>query len=252
MLMGNMIGIHQQAGVVMAYVATPEPDVICHGAVIVLHDIWGLTDHIKSVADRFATLGYYVLAPDLLFATAEKRAQAVEMQKDLFSVQTEVREAAIRKLQTLLTSTQTPQFASLTLARLESCFEYVYNQPVVRQKVAIVGFGFGGTYTYSLAVRDSRLRAAIPFYGHAAYHELELRHISCPILAFYGARDGRSVRELATLGPHMLHAGVQFTPVIYDDAGPSFFNESNSATYNHEAATDSWHRTVNFLRLTMA
>src|SRR4051812_29512353 len=114
MLMGSMIGIHQQAGVVMAYVATPAPDVICHGAIIVLHDIWGSTDHIKGVADRFAALGYYVLAPDVLFTSDEKRARASEMQKNLLSAEPDVRNEAVRKLRTLLMSTQTPQFASLT------------------------------------------------------------------------------------------------------------------------------------------
>jgi carboxymethylenebutenolidase len=101
-----------------------------------------------------------------------------------------------------------------------------------------------------LAVRDSRLRAAVPFYGHAAYHELELRHIACPVMAFYGRRDGVT-QELADIVPHMAHAGVRFTPVVYDDAGPSFFNESIAATYNRTAAEDSWHRLVSFLRLAL-
>lgn len=247
-----MIGIHQQAGVVSAYTAMPARDVACRGAVIVLHDIWGLTDHIKGVADRFASTGYYAIAPDLLFTTAEKRKVAEEVQKSFdaaHSTSTE-RADAIRKFRALLASTQTPQFTSLALSRLESCLEYIYNQPIVRQKVAVVGFGFGGTYAYSLAVRDSRLRAAVPFYGHAGYHELELRHIACPILAFYGGLDAVT-RELTTLVPNMVRAGVHFTPVIYDNAGPSFFNDANSATYDRQSAEDSWHRLISFLRLSL-
>lgn len=250
MLMGDIIGIHQQTGVVSAYVATPPLDVTTRGAILLLHDIWGLTDHIKSVADRFAAVGYYVMAPDLLFTNPEKRQQADELQKNLLASDHETREKAVAKFRELLASTHTPQFASMTLSKLEACFEYVYNQPVNRQKVAVVGFGFGGTYAYSLAVRDSRLRAAVPFYGHAAYHELELRHIACPIMAFYGGGEGVS-RELAGLTPHMAHAGVRFTPITYDDAGTSFFNDTNSVTYNRVAAEDSWHRLVGFLRTVM-
>ncbi len=251
MLMGNTIGIHQQTGVVSAYVATPPPDVICKGAILVLHDIWGVTAHIKSVADRFAGIGYYAMAPDLLFANPEKRQQAEEVQKQLFSADPAARAEAMKKFRVLLGSTQTPQFASMTFSKLESCFEYVYNQPVVRQKVGVVGFGFGGTYAYSLAVRDSRLRAAVPFDGHEAYHELELRHISCPIMAFYGHREGVA-KELENITPHMIRAGIRFTPVVYNEAGPSFFNDTNPVTYNARAADDAWHRMVSFLRLALA
>lgn len=248
MLMGNMIGIHQQTGVISAYTAMPPEDMQCHGAVLLLHDIWGLTDHIKSVADRLAKTGYYVMAPELLFMTPEKRASATEMHKGLVSVEPQERNEAMRKFQTLLNSTQTPQFESLTLSRLEACFAYVYNQPFVRQKVAVMGFGFGGTYTFALAVRNSRLKAAVPFYGHAGYHELELRHITCPILAFYGGQDNLA-REVSVLTPRMAHVGVRYTPVTYDTAGPSFFNDSNSGTYDRTSAEDAWHRLVSFLRL---
>jgi carboxymethylenebutenolidase len=245
--MGDMIGIHQQAGVVSAYVAKPPEAVPCRGAIMVLHDIWGLTDHIKGVADRFAAIGYYSIAPDMLYTTDEKRKMAEVVMHALASPRHEERELATKGLRTLLASTQTPQFTSLTLSRLEACFEYVYNQPLIHQKIAAVGFGFGGTYTYALAVRDSRLRGAIPFYGHAGYHELELRHIACPVLAFYGGKD-MVTNELIRLAPRMMRAGIRFTPVIYDDAGPSFFNDSNYATYNEHAASDAWHRMTSFLR----
>lgn len=249
MLMGTMIGIHQQAGTIAAYVTTPPAEIQRRGAVIVVHDIWGLTDHIKDVTERLASAGYCAIAPDFLFMTPEKQRLAEEIQRGLMSKHHEVRNKAMRDFRALLASTQTPQFTSLTLSRLESCFEYVYNLPAVFHKVAAVGFGFGGTYTYMLAVHDSRLGAAVPFYGHASdYLEMELRHITCPILAFYG-KD--SSQELAVLTPRMAKAGVRFAPVMYEDAGASFFNDTNPATFNRVDAEDAWHRLTAFLHTSL-
>lgn len=249
MLMGNTIGIHQQAGVISAYAAMPPEDVICRGAVIVVHDIWGVSDHIKSVADRLAAAGYYAVAPELLFMTPEKRKLADEIQQGIRSTDHKVQQEHMAKFRALVASTQTPQFESLTLSRLETCFEYVYNQPIARQRVSMIGFGFGGIYTYALAVRESRLRSAATFYAHMHnYLELELRHIACPIIAFYGGQDA-GVQELKKIETHMVHAGVRFTPVVYDHAGPSFFDETNDATYDEKAAIDAWRRLTNFLRI---
>lgn len=245
--MGNMIGIHQQSGVISAYLATPTNAVQYHGAVIVVHEIWGVTDHIKRVADRFATAGYYALAPDLIFASDDKRTQSIEIQKELFSSDEAERATALPQFRALMASTQTPQFASITLARLEACFEYVYNQPLVHQRVGVVGFGFGGSYAYALAVHEPRLRAAVSFYGHAAYHELELRHITCPVLAFYGEKDSVTL-DLRQLKPNMQRAHVNFTPVIYRGVRSAFFNDTIPGIYNSTAANDAWRRTTNFLR----
>lgn len=245
--MGNMIGIHQQSGTIQAYVAMPQKPEAFRGGVIIAHELWGLSEHIKSVADRFAAQGFFALAPDLYSGKGGAHSPSDQLQKDLFSSDEHIRFAAQPKFKALIAPTQTPQFTTLAISRLESCFEYVYNQPMVHQKVAVVGFGLGGNYVVSLAVREPRLAGAVLFYGHAQYTSAELRHIKCPILGFYGSKERTLVSQLSTLTENMNRAGVDFHPVLFDGAGHAFFNDSNPYAYNVSAAQDSWHRTINFL-----
>lgn len=245
--MGNMIGIHQQAGIIQAYLTYPEKQARFKGAVIVAHELWGLTGHIKSVADRLADQGYYVLAPDLYSGKNVNRQLSDQLQRDLFDKDDAVRYAAQPKLRAMLAPTQTPQFTSLSLGRLASCFEYMYNQPLVHQKVAIIGFGLGANYSYGLAIREPRLRAAVAFYGHAPTITAELRHISCPVLALYGGNDAGLMPEVSKLKLQMAEAGVDFETVVYEEIGHAFFNDTNDFAYSREAAADAWQRTLTFL-----
>lgn len=245
---GTMIGIHQQAGTVQAYLSVPPKFQHFKGAVIVVHELWGLTSHIKQVSDRIAALGYYVLAPDLYSGKTVNRQLSEELQKALFDKSERVRYAAQPKLRQLIAPTQTPQFTSLALSRLETCFEYMYNQPLVHQKVAMVGFGLGGTYAFSMAMREPRLKAVIPFYGQARYITAELRHISCPVLALYGGKDTGLMADLDKVTKHMQQAGVDFTAVTYANAGHAFFNDANPFAYHQHNSEDAWQRLVSFLR----
>jgi carboxymethylenebutenolidase len=244
---GSMIGISQQAGTIQAYLTVPRETAQFKGAVIVLHEIWGLTEHIKQVADRLATQGYYVLAPDLYSGKGVDRHLSEELQAALFSKSEHTRYAAQPRLRAMIAPTQTPQFTSLALNRLASCFEYMYNLPLVHQRVAIVGFGLGGTYAYSLAMREPRLKGVVPFYGHAKYIVPELRHITCPILAFYGGKDSAQAVELNKLARHMRQANVDFTAVKYTSSGHAFFNDANPFAYRESDANDAWRRMLTFL-----
>jgi carboxymethylenebutenolidase len=116
----------------------------------------------------------------------------------------------------------------LALSRLSSCFEYSYNQPLVHQRVAIVGFGLGGTYALEMAIREPRLRSVVDFYGHAPRISAELRHIKCPVLAFYGEKEHSLIKETEALMASMRRAAVDYKQVIYQSAGHAFFNDANS------------------------
>src|SRR5690349_7453428 len=119
--MGNMIAIHQQAGKIDAYLAVPQKTIVYRGAVIIVHEIWGLTDHIKEVAERVAAQGYYALAPDLYSSSMANRRPSEEFQKELFSKDEKIRYHAQPKLRSIIAPTQTPQFTSLAISRLASC-----------------------------------------------------------------------------------------------------------------------------------
>jgi carboxymethylenebutenolidase len=133
-----------------------------------------------------------------------------------------------------------PEFGKLTTTRLRACFDYLYNLPQVNQKVAVIGFCFGGTYSYGLAVVEPRLKIALPFYGHSDQSVEELKNISCPIRAFYGQNDQALISSLDDLKSRMAEAGVDFAAKVYPDCGHAFFNDSNPAVYNQAAAVDAW------------
>lgn len=215
------------------------------GALIVLHEVWGLVDHIKDVADRFAAEGYLVIAPDLLAKAGPGPELAAELQDKLHDPAT--RAAAQPKLREAMAPLRAPGFAEKTLASLRSVFDYLVEVPAASSRIGIIGFCFGGTYSFSLAVHEPRLRAAVPFYGHADFDVDQLREISCPVLAFYGEKDEGLVSKLPELKASMKAADVDFTAVVYPGAGHAFFNDANKGAYRQDASVDSWGKTLDFL-----
>lgn len=225
------------------YEATPAGDV--KGAVIVIHEVWGLNDHTKDIADRFAAEGYVALAPDLL-AETDIAKHTAKLQLDLFNPET--RNETQPKLRALMAPMQDAGFAPKTLGRIRACFDYLYAKPEVKQNVAVVGFCFGGSYSFALAMAEPRLKAAAPFYGHADLSdEAQLKSIQCPILAFYGEKDENLMNGLPELKTAMREAGVDFTDKVYPGTGHAFFNDTNPYAYNEAAAKDAWPRTLDFL-----
>jgi carboxymethylenebutenolidase len=237
------MGEMKTIGTIPGYEVQPTGE--CKGGLIVIHEVWGLSDHIKDVAERFAAEGYLVLAPNLLTDTDVEDHITEQMPKDLFNPET--RNALQPKLREIMTPLQSPEFATSTNEKLRNCFKYLYDQPLTKQKVAVVGYCFGGTYSFNLAAQEPKLRAAVPYYGHADMTVEDLRAISCPILAFYGEKDERLMSALPELEEKMHEARVDFTVQVYADAGHAFFNDSNPYAYNQEAAKDAWVRTLAFL-----
>jgi len=242
--MGEMIELGSNDGKFPVYATQPEDKV--KGGIIVIHEVWGLADHIKQVADRFTDEVYYVLAPNLLSEIDLSEQRIGELQKELFDP--ERRAKAQPKIRELMAPMQAPDFAKNTLIKIKLCFDYLHN---LNSKVAVLGFCFGGTYSFSLAVHEPRLKAAIPFYGHSDFSVDELRKIKCPILAFYGENDERLMASLPQLIENMLSAKVNFSYQVYPDCGHAFFNDSNPYTYNKPAAEDAYKKTLDLLDKTM-
>jgi len=225
------------------YVAKPEGDV--KGAIIVIHEVWGLTSHIKDVADRFASQGFLAYAPDLMSNTGIEVSLTTQLQQDLFNP--EKRNEVQPKLRELMAPIQAPEFAIDTVKTLKQIFEQLYKLPEVKKKVAVVGYCFGGTYSYNLAIVEPRLVAAVPYYGHADQTVDELRSIQAPIMAYFGENDEALVSKLPDLENRMHQADVNFNYQVYSGCGHAFFNDTNKYAYNESAAKDSWTRTLDFL-----
>jgi carboxymethylenebutenolidase len=147
---------------------------------------------------------------------------------------------------------QEPDFADKTLAKLKVCFDELYNRSDTQQKIAVIGFCFGGSYSFSLAANEPRLKAALPFYGHTTTDIDELKKIHCPIQAFYGQNDEGLMGSLEEVKQLMKTAGVNFKVKVYPDAGHAFFNDTNKIAYNQTAAKDAWQLSLEFLKQTLA
>lgn len=226
-----------------AYIARPSGEV--KGGLIVIHEVWGLVDHTKSVADRFAEQGYLVIAPNLLDMLGLSPKTAQELQEALFDP--ERRNQVQPRLRELMTPMQAPGFGEETLQKIESCYNYLTEQKEVQNKIGVAGFCFGGTYSFSLAVHQPNLVCAVPFYGHANFEVDDLKKITCPIVAFYGENDERLMASLPELKEKMEAASVDFTAQVYKNCGHAFFNDSNPFAYNEEAAQAAWQKTLEFM-----
>lgn len=227
-----------------AYIA--EPTGAPRGALIVIHEVWGLVDHIKDIADRFAAEGYLVLAPDLLSAIGIDAQIGIELGEIMKSTDERVRSEGQPRLRAAFASLGVPEYSAWALAALHQCVDYLADRPGIDGRIAVTGFCFGGTYSFALAAADPRIRAAVPFYG-APPESSDVSKITAPVLAFYGETDANLIASLPDVTAALQGAGVDFTAKVYENAGHAFFNDTNEFMYRQEPAADSWTRTLDFL-----
>jgi carboxymethylenebutenolidase len=213
-------------------------------AVILIHEVWGLNDHIKDIAGRLCSEGFMVLAPDLLANTEMEKVLDPNLQKVIFDEKEKLKhQTEIRRMWTPLKS---PEFAKETVDKLQACFDYLLSLGNVKN-IGVIGFCFGGTYSFNLAIAQPKLKAAVPFYGHFDHTDDEISKISCPVLAFYGEKDTNLTDSLPELEKRMKMAEKDFNYSVYPNCGHAFFNETNPLTFNKAAAEDSWKHALDFL-----
>jgi carboxymethylenebutenolidase len=257
-----------EAGPVQTYLARPstaEP----RPAVIVIHEIMGLTPHIKQVADRFAGAGYVAFAPDLFsrpglaeVLTPSNIWVTMQFVNSIgwarMSDQTYIRQAMSQLSQEQRDTVQRVQpvlFGGIPKESLTQdlvkAVAYLNAQEFVQAgKVVSVGFCFGGGYSINLACHTS-LAASVDFYG-ANPEPIELvENISCPVLGIYGAEDMRINAHLDELVKAMVTYKKDFEMRIYPHAGHAFFNDT-LPMHNEAAAKDAWERVLRFYTWALA
>lgn len=241
--MGYMIELAD----VSAYRA--DPSGTPKGGLVLIHEIWGLVDHIKDLADRFAAEGYLVVAPDILSRIGIEPHVGLDLFSRMFSPDEATRLEVQPHLREALAPSRSPEYAAGAIASLKSVVDYLADQPGIDGRIAVTGFCFGGTFSFALAVADPRISAALPWYGTAPTPEA-MGTIGCPVLALYGGIDEPLMSALPEVTRAMAEAGVDFTPHVYGDAKHAFFNNT-SVNYNAEAAADAWPRALTFLETSL-
>lgn len=223
-----------------------DPPGTAKGALIVIHEIWGLVDHIRDVADRFAAEGYLVVAPDILSNAGVSPTVGQELHDLAKNPDEAVRMTAQPLMREKLAASREPEYGAWAIGQLRTVVDYLESQPGIDGRIAVTGFCFGGSYSFALAAADPRIRAAAPFYG-APPETSELASIAGPIHAFYGDVDERLMASLPEVRKGMADAGVDFEATVYPGARHAFFNDTNSMTYDADAAADAWTRVLAFL-----
>lgn len=225
-LQTEMVTLEANGRTTGGYLAAPAGNEGGPG-VVVIQEWWGLEDHIKSIARRFAQAGFVAIAPDLYYGAVATEPD--EARKLAMSLRGEWQQA---------------------LAVIQAAVDYLLaDVRTTSSKVGITGFCMGGGLTWHAAAHLNGLGAAVPFYGGGPeMTDAEVAQINIPVLAIFGERDaGVSPAVAKQRAAQMDKAGVDHETIIYPNAEHAFFNDTRYV-YKADAAADAWERMLNLFR----
>jgi carboxymethylenebutenolidase len=217
------LNLKTSSGATTAHVARPENNTAA--CVVLIHEWWGINDHIRDLAGRYANEGYLCVAPDLYRGeVARDSEEAAKLMQGL---------AIDDGLETIR--------AAIAQAKLS------YDV----QKVGITGYCMGGTFALRAACELSELAAAAPFYGDIP-EENVLRQLKVPTLFIAGKRDAWiNPAKVSQLTEAARKYSLPVEVVSYD-ADHAFFNNTRPEVYDAEAAADAWRRVLALFRKHLA
>ena len=215
---------------VAAFVAYPERKDKAP-VVVVIHEVYGLTDWIRAVADHLAADGFIAVAPDFLSGRGpggggtEKFASRDDVVK------------AVRSLE-----------ATEVAATLDAASRYGRSLPAAKQKFATIGFCWGGTRSFQYATSQPDLNAVVVYYGTSP-DLATLAGVRAPVLGLYGGDDARVTATVAPAEEKMKDLGMTFNAYTYPGAGHGFLRAQDGRDGANRAASEkAWSATVGFLK----
>lgn len=220
---GQMVEFASNGSSAQGYLATPEGG--SGPAVIVLQEWWGLVDHIKAVADRFAAEGYVALAPDLYHGESTTSPDDAGRMMMALDIERAAKDTA-------------------------GAVEYLVGlDAVTSDKVCTIGFCMGGQLSLAAGCSSDKVGACADFYGVHPNVTLDFGRLRAPVLGLFAENDGFVTPEVARkLQADLEAAGVQTDFHIYPGVDHAFFNDSRPDVYDADAAKDAWQRTLQFFR----
>ena len=224
---GTMIEFKANGRTATGYLARPSSP-RGHG-VLVIQEYWGLVDHIKDVADRFAAEGFYALAPDLYHGEQAKSPDAAG------------------KLMMALNIAETAK-------DLRGAADALISMPdVMPKQLGVVGFCMGGQLAlYAACEYPERIGAAVDFYGVHPNVKLRLDNLDAAVLAHFALKDNSTPPDKAReLVRQMESAGKHVESYFYN-AEHAFFNDARPKVYSRADATEAWKRTIEFFNRTLS
>ena len=194
--------------------------------IVVIHEIFGMSDWVEDAADQFAAAGYIAIAPDLLSGMAPNGGRTKDFPPGGVG-------PAIGKLP--------PEQIT---ADLNAVADYGLKLPAATQKLFLTGFCWGGGQSFRFATNRPDLAAALVFYGPPPATDVMSR-IKAPVYGFYGGNDARIDATIPATKDAMKQAGKTYEPVIYEGAGHGFMRAGeapDASEANAKARTEAWAR----------
>jgi carboxymethylenebutenolidase len=226
------VEVRREGRTIHTYVVYPETSRKAM-AVVLIHENRGLTDWVRTVADRLAEEGYIAVAPDLLSGAAPNGGRTTD-----FLTQDAAREAISRLPR--------PQ----VIEDLRAVVEYARRIPAATGQVSVAGFCWGGARTWEIA-NEAGLAAAFVFYGTGPQEAAGVARIAGPVFGFYGGNDARVNATIPRSAELMAAAGKRFEPVTYEGAGHAYMRSGETpegSEADRKAREESWARWLRLLR----
>jgi carboxymethylenebutenolidase len=228
---GELVDVKMASGApVKTWIVYPERKDKA-GVVIVIHEIFGLSDWIRGVADQLARDGFIAVAPDLISGhgpggggtdSAGSRDDVVKLIREL-----------------------TPEEVT---TRLNAIREWAVKLPAANGKSATIGFCWGGGQSFAYAANQPALNAAVVYYGVSPNAEA-LAKIKAPVLGLYGGDDARVDATIPPAEAEMKKLGKTYEPHLYEGAGHGFLRaQADRNGANLKATQQAWPRMIAFLR----
>ena len=209
-------------GATTAHVALPEVDT--KAAIILIQEWWGINDHIRDIASRYAAEGFVCVAPDLYRGKLAKNTEEASAMMHGLKM-----EDGMETIKTALAETKAK-----------------YNVT----QVAITGYCMGGTFALRAACEISELAAAAPFYGDIPEDEV-LKQLGVPTLFIAGKRDAWiNTKKVSELESAARKYDLPLEVISYD-ADHVFFNDTRPEAYDAEAAKDAWAKVLAHFRINL-
>jgi carboxymethylenebutenolidase len=198
--------------------------------VLVIHEIFGMSDWVRATTDELAAEGFIAVAPDFLSGKGPNGGGTESYAGNTAT-------AAVGKL------TLDEELKDLDAARA-----FAIALPSATDKTACIGFCWGGGVSFNYATHQPKLSGAIVCYGTPPKQDA-MAKIACPILGLYGKSDNRVTSTVEPATKLMADLNKQYFPHIYDGAGHGFFRQQDGQNgANQKAAQQGWNEAIAFLK----
>jgi carboxymethylenebutenolidase len=200
--------------------------------VIVIHEIYGLSDWIRGVADQLAAEGFIAVAPDLISGMGPNGG-GTDAVAD--------RDGVVKLVKDLKPKDVT--------RKLNAVREYSIKLPAANGKTGTIGFCWGGGQSFAYATNQPELNAAVVYYGASPSDAAVFAKVKAPVQGHYGGNDSRVNPTIDPAKKAMSEAGKKYDPHIYDGAGHGFLRQQDGqGGANMKAAEQAWPATIKFLK----